>query len=314
MLLFIIKRLLYLIPVLILVTILVFSLIHLIPGDPVQMMLGKRASAEQIESVRARLNLDKPIIIQYYLWLKNVLKGNFGESIRTNKPVLELISSKLGPTLLLAFTSLIISVFFSIMIGALAAAKRNTIIDFGAMFIAVLGISVPAFWLGIMMILIFSLYLRIFPSMGYVSFLGNPIEALRHLILPAVTLGFGLAGYTTRMTRSQMLEVLNQDYIRTARAKGLLESVVIYKHALRNALIPVVTAVGIQLGFLMGGEILIEDIFAWPGIGRLILTSINNRDYPTVQGAVLVITVFFVVLNIIVDILYTFLNPKIKLK
>lgn len=311
---YIFKRIIYSIPVLLLVTIIVFSLIHIIPGDPVLAMLGIQATTSMIANLRAQLNLDKPIVVQYYLWLKDVFRGDLGESIRSKQPVLKLVLNSLSPTVLLALTSLLFSVFFSIIAGAIAASKRNTIFDFGAMFIAVLGISIPAFWLGIMVILILSVNLNIFPAMGYVSFLKNPIDALMHLILPAATLGFGLVGYTTRMTRSQMLEVLNQDFIRTARAKGLLEVVVIYKHALRNALIPIVTAVGIQLGFLLGGAILIEQIFAWPGIGRLAVLAINSKDYTVLQGTVLVVATMFVIINLIVDILYTFLNPKIKLK
>lgn len=314
MLVYIVKRVLYIFPVMLIVSIIVFSLIHMIPGDPVIAMLGIYAKPEIVEFLRGELNLDKPIIVQYMFWLRDILRGDFGISIRSKEPVFELILSRVGATLILAVTSLMFSVIISIIAGVIAAKKRNTIFDFCAMFFAILGISIPAFWLGIMVISVFSLYLGIFPSMGYVSFLKSPIEAIHSLILPAGSLGFGLAGFTTRMTRSQMLEVLNQDFIRTARSKGLKEYVIIFKHALKNASIPIITAIGIQFAYLMGGTILIEQIFAWPGIGRLAMISIINKDYPVVQGVVLFSAVIFVIVNVIVDIIYTYLNPKIKLK
>jgi peptide/nickel transport system permease protein len=311
---YLIRRLLYIIPVLFFVTIIVFSFIHLIPGDPVRMIYGVRATEEKVAIVRAQLNLDKPIVVQYFLWLKDLSRGNFGKSLRSNEPVFPMIVAKLGPTLALTVTSLVFSVSISIIIGVIAAAKRNTIYDFSVMGIAVFGISIPVFWMGIMVILFFSMYLGWFPSMGYAKFFENPLSFIRHIILPAATLGFALAGYSTRMTRSQMIDVLNQDYIRTARAKGVAERLVVYKHALKNAMIPIVTAIGLQFGFLMGGQILIEEIFAWPGIGRLVVKAIFNRDYTIVQGVVLVVAVMFVFVNLIVDILYAYLNPKIRYK
>jgi peptide/nickel transport system permease protein len=311
---YIIKRLVYLIPVLFFITIIVFSFIHLIPGDPVRMIYGVRATEEKLAVVRAQLHLDKPVYVQYILWLSNVLRGDFGKSLRSNEPVFPIIVQKLGPTLVLSLFSMIISVSISIVLGVLAASRRNTFTDFGIMGFAVLGISIPVFWSGLLMIMLFSLVLRWFPSMGYVGLFENPLQFLRHIILPAVTLGFALAGYTTRMTRSQMLDVLSQDYIRTARAKGVTEKLVIYKHALRNGLLPIVTAIGLQFGFLMGGQILIEEIFAWPGIGRLAVKAIFNRDYTMVQGVVLIVAVIFVIVNLLVDVLYAYLNPRIRYK
>jgi peptide/nickel transport system permease protein len=311
---YVIKRILYAIPVLILVTVIVFSLIHLIPGDPIRIMLGINAKPEQIDALKKELNLDKPIVVQYFLWLKNVATGDFGFSIRSKEPVFKLIMQRLPNTLVLAISALIFSVFFSIILGVIAAYKRNTPLDYSAMIIAVLGVSIPSFWMGIMLILVFAMTFRVLPSMGAVGFLKDPVQAIKHLILPALSLGIVLMGYLTRVTRSQMLDVLNQDYIRTARSKGLKENSVIFIHALKNAMIPVVTVIGIQFAFLMGGDVLIEQIFAWPGIGRLALSSIFNRDYPVVQGVVLVSAVIFVFVNLIVDILYRFLNPKVKLK
>jgi peptide/nickel transport system permease protein len=311
---YLLRRVLYIIPVIFFVTIIVFSFIHLIPGDPVKMIYGVRATEEKVAIVRAQLNLDKPIMVQYFLWLKDILRGDFGKSLRSNEPVFPMIVAKLGPTLSLTVTALVFSVSISIILGVIAAAKRNTFSDFTVMGIAVFGISIPVFWMGIMVIMLFSLFLKLFPSMGYVRLFDNPVSFLKHMILPAGTLGFALAGYTTRMTRSQMIDVLNQDYIRTARAKGVVERLVIYKHALKNALIPIVTAIGLQFGFLMGGQILIEEIFAWPGIGRLAIKAIFNRDYTVVQGVVLVVAVMFVFINLIVDIIYAYLNPKIRYK
>jgi peptide/nickel transport system permease protein len=311
---YLVRRILYLIPIVFLVSVLVFSLIHLIPGDPVRMIYGVRATEEKVAIVRAQLNLDKSIPAQYLIWIGNMLRGDFGKSLRSNEPVLPMIVSKVGPTLALTLTSLAFSIAFSIILGVIAAARRNTFYDFGIMGFAVVGISIPVFWMGIMVIILFSVILKVLPSMGYVRFFESPGGFISHLILPAATLGFALAGYTTRMTRSQMIDVLNQDYIRTARSKGVIERLVIYKHALKNALIPIVTAIGLQFGFLLGGQVLIEEIFAWPGIGRLLVKAIFNRDYTLVQGIVLLIAIVFVLVNLLVDILYAYLNPKIRYK
>ena len=311
---YIIRRILYAIPVLFIITVIVFSLIHLIPGDPVRMIFGVRATQEKVAVVKAELNLDKPIYIQYYIWIKGVLKGDFGDSLRSNEPVLPTILPKLVNTFILTMTSLIFSIIVSIIFGVIAASRRNTMTDFTVMGVAIFGISIPIFWSGIISILFFSSFLHILPSMGYVSFIKDPIAGIRHLILPAGVLGFALTSYTTRMTRSQMIDVLNQDYVITARAKGLGERLVIYKHALKNALIPIVTAIGLEFGYLMGGQVLIEQIFAWPGIGKLVVNAIFNRDYTIIQGVVLVVAVIFVFVNLLVDITYAFLNPKIRYK
>jgi len=309
---YILRRVLYTIPVLFIITLIVFSLIHLIPGDPVKLIYSIEGTEERIEKAREKLNLDKPVIVQYGIWMRNLSQGQMGESLRSGEEVAPIIFKKLGTTAILTFSALLISITLSIILGVIAASRRNTTIDFGVMTLAVFGISIPVFWTGILVVLLFAVRLGLLPAIGYESFLENPAEAFRHLTLPALTLGFALAGYTTRMTRSQMIDVLNQDYIRTARAKGVKEGFVIYKHALKNALIPVVTAIGLQLGFLMGGAVLVEQIFAWPGIGQLLIHAIFNRDYIMIQGITLVVAVLFVLINLIVDIIYAFLNPKIR--
>jgi peptide/nickel transport system permease protein len=312
---YIIKRILLSIPVLLLITILVFSVIHLVPGDPITVMIGSHdVPAETINLIKAQYNLDKPIAVQYFLWIKGVLKGDLGISIVQKEPVIDLIKEKLPVTFALAITSIIIAVIIAVVLGVIAAYKRNTVFDFGSMSVALLGISIPPFWLGIMLILLFALILGLLPSVGYVPLFEDPVGFLRHIILPAGAVGFINAGYLTRVTRNQMLEVLNQDYIRTARSKGIKEVLVLYNHAFRNALITLITAIGIRFAYLMGGTVINEQIFAIPGIGRLALNAIINKDYPVVQGVVLVSAVIFVLINLIVDILYTLLDPRIRLK
>ena len=310
---YLINRLLWAIPVMLLVSILVFSLIHFIPGDPVVTMLGSTASYDTIEAIRSKLFLDRPVIVQYFMWLGNVLKGDLGNSIVTGEPVSKVIFSRLPATVILAFTSLLIAAIIAIFSGITAAHKRNTIWDISAMFFSVLGISIPAFWLGIMFIILFALALGWLPAMGYVSFFESPIQAVRHLAIPALSLGLINAGYLTRVIRTKMLDVLGQDYINMARAKGVKESVVVYRHAFKNASIPIVTVIGIQLAKLMGGTIIVELIFAWPGIGRLVLQAINSRDYPVVQGVVLISAFIFVLMNLIVDLIYRVLDPRVEL-
>ena len=311
---YILRRLLYTIPTIFIVTVLVFSLIHLIPGNPVEILYGIAGAPEQIEIVKHQLNLDKPIVVQYYMWIKGIMKGDFGYSLKSGEEIWPIIKKKFIITFTLIITSLLISVFISILLGVLAASKRNTFSDFSIMIFAVVAISIPGFWVALMAMYVFSLKLGVLPSIGYVSFVENFKEALRHLIMPASVLALSRIGYTTRMTRSQMVDVLYQDYIRTARAKGVSETVVLYKHAFKNASIPVITAIGLQLGFLMSGSVIIEKIFLFPGIGLYLVNSISSRDYTAVQAVVLIIASFFIILNLIVDIMYGFLNPKIRYK
>ena len=311
---YVLRRLLWAIPVVFFVTIVVFSLIHFIPGDPILAMIGSyEAPPAVIEALRAQYNLDKPVVVQYLIWLKTFIRGDLGISVITKEPVLGLILNKLPKTAALAGASILIAVAISLTAGVVAAWKRNTVWDLGITVFTVLGISIPAFWLGIMMILLFALYLGVLPSMGHASFLPNPLLFFRHLLLPALAVGLINAGYLTRVVRSQVVDVLEQDYVRTARAKGLRESIVLSSHALRNALIPIVTAIGMRFAYLMGGTVINEQIFAWPGIGRLVLSSIINRDYPVVQGVVLVSAIIFVIVNLAVDVLYTILDPRVRL-
>lgn len=309
---YIIRRIIMLIPVIFFVSIIVFSFIHLIPGDVVDAILGMRSDEESREILKNELGLNKPIIVQYWIWLSKVLRGNLGKSIHTGQSVSQLILEKLPATFYLAITSLIITTIVAIPLGTIAATKKNSFIDVTALGTALFATSFPSFWLGIMLILIFGIYIGVLPTMGYVSFFENPLKSVYHLLLPAITLASSMLGAVTRMTRSQMIEELEQDYVRTAHAKGLKYSTVIYKHTLRNALNPVITVMGLQFGWTLGSAMVIEEVFAWPGVGRLVIWSIFSRDYPVLQGAVLILSSLFVVVNLIVDILYAFLDPRIK--
>lgn len=310
---YIVNRLIYLVPVLFFMSVVVFSFMHLIPGDPVNIMLGLETTPEAREALRAELGLDKNIVVQYVSWAGKLLTGDFGKSIVSQRPVLQTILEKFPATILLGFTATLVAVSIALVWGTIAASNRGSMTDFCALILALLWVSIPNFWLGIIMILIFSLYFPILPSMGYESILSNVAGALQHLVLPALTLGAIMAGAVTRMVRSEMIEQLNQDYITTAWAKGLPHGKIVYKHAMKNAMIPVVTFVGMELAEVLGGTIVVEKIFAWPGVGRLVIESVYARDYPMVQGIVLFLSLIFVVVNLLVDISYTFLNPQIRL-
>lgn len=309
---YIINRILYLIPVLFIMSIVVFLFIHLIPGDPVDHILGFDATDEARTALRAELKLDRSIPVQYFSWAGNILKGDFGRSAVNNKPVLKVIIDKIPATMILAFGAIIIALIIAIPAGIAAAASKGTWKDMSVLTLALVWVSIPTFWLGVMLVLFFSLKLGWFPAIGYVSFLQDVPEAIRHLALPSLTLGAVTAGALTRMTRSEMIEQLSKDYVVTARAKGLSQPAVLYRHALRNSLITVVTFTGMELGTLIGGTVVTETIFAWPGIGQLIVQSIFSRDYPMIQGTVLFISVVFVMINLLVDISYTYLNPQIN--
>jgi peptide/nickel transport system permease protein len=310
-----IRRLISLLPIFFLMTIIVFVLIRMVPGDPVDVMYGSEGMDEaRREVLRHDLGLDQSVVVQYARWLGRAVTGDLGRSYRAQMPVMTLIGQRLPATLVLSVAAMIISVLIAIPLGVIAAVKRNTWADFTAMAVAILGLSLPNFWIGILLVLIFSIALKWLPSIGYVPLSGGIGTSLSHLILPAITLGASLAGTTTRLTRSTVLEELGKDYVRTARGKGLPEKVVLMGHALRNALIPTVTMIGLQLGFLIGGTVVVEVVFAWPGIGMLLVDSIFARDYPVVQGVILVIAVFVVVINILVDVVYTILDPRIRLQ
>jgi ABC-type dipeptide/oligopeptide/nickel transport system permease component len=258
------------------------------------------------------LGLNRNILVQYLSWIGKILRGDFGKSIISQKPVLPSILLKLPATITLALSATVVAFFVALVVGTVAGASRGSFKDLSVLTMALLWVSIPSFWLGIMLILTFCIYVPIFPSIGYVNVFSDFTGGLRHLVLPAITLGTVMAGGVARMTRSEMIEQLSKDYVTTARAKGLSRRIVIYKHALKNALIPVFTVTGVQLGHLLGGAVVTEQIFAWPGVGRLAVAAIFGRDYPMVQGIVLFVALIFVGVNLLVDISYTILNPQIR--
>jgi peptide/nickel transport system permease protein len=329
---YIIRRLFMLIPVLIGMTIIVFSIIHAIPGDPAETILGDKATEESKAELREELGLNNPLYIQYFDYMKKLLQGDLGNSIRTQTPIAEEILPYLAATLELTLVSMGIAVFIGVNAGILSAWKQNSWFDYTSMLLALIGVSMPIFWLGLMEQWIFALELKWLPSLGRMN-ARDPVEAIthlyvldamiagrwdqvwtviKHLILPGIALGTIPMAIIARMTRSSMLEVMRSDYIRTAKAKGLNQIFVVYKHALKNALIPVVTIIGLQTGLLLGGAVLTETIFAWPGVGRYIFDAISFRDYPVIQSGILVIAVIFVLINLIVDLLYAFIDPRIN--
>lgn len=308
---FVARRLFSLIPVLLVVSIVVFMIIHLIPGNPAAVMLGSQATPEQLAEMEQKLGLDQPLPVQFGHWLSNVLQGDLGSSLVSDKSVSTLIAERMPATLALTIYALIISLVIALPLGILAAVRHNTGWDYTAMMVALLGISIPNFWAGLLLIIIFSLHLGWFPSTGYVELTESIWMHMKHLTLPAISLGFIQAGVVTRMTRSSMLEVLQQDFIRTIRAKGGTEKNVIFKHALKNAMIPIITIVGLNFGLLLGGTVVVETIFSIPGIGSLVVQSVFNRDYPVIQGVILLISVIYVMINLIVDLLYAYFDPKI---
>lgn len=305
MLMFILRRLFQTIPVIFGVTIVVFIIMQLVPGDPAVLLAGEGATQETIEALRTQLGLNQPLYAQYIDYVTNIFRGDLGTSLKNNQPVLDEIMLRLPITLELAIFSTIITIVLGMAAGIISAVKPYSIIDTVVMVIALLGISLPSFWFGLMLMYGFSVKLQIFPVAGW--------DSLAHIVLPAFTLGAGGAAIVARMTRSSMLEVIRQDYIRTARAKGVKERIIVYKHALRNALIPVITVIGLQFGALLGGTVLVESIFAINGLGRMIVDSIRMRDLPMVQGGVLVASLVFVAVNLLVDVLYRFFNKRIEL-
>jgi len=284
---------------------LVFLLIHLVPGDPVEVMLGESASVADRESLRAALGLDQPLLVQYLHYLQGLLHLDLGTSFHFRRPVWDLLLERLPATLILAAVALIITLLLSLPLGILAAVRRDSLWDTGAMTFSLLGISIPNFWLGPILILVFSLWLGWFPVSG--------MGGISSVILPAVTLGTGLAAVLSRMVRSNMLEVLGEDYMRTARAKGIPPMRILLHHGLRNALLPVITLLGLQLGALLAGAVITETVFSWPGIGLLTIEAIQSRDYPVVQACVLLISISYVFVNLLTDIAYAWIDPRIRL-
>ncbi len=301
---YILRRILLLIPVLLGVSFLVFTILSLTPGDPAQLILGENAPKEAILQLRDEMGLNKHFIIQYLNFIKRAIVGDFGRSYTTGREVFGEIFSRFPNTLLLATLGVFIAVAIGIPVGIISATKQYTFVDNFSMIFALLGVAMPNFWLGLMLILTFSVKLSWLPSGGF--------EGIKSVILPALTLGTGAAAIVTRMTRSSMLEVIRQDYIRTARAKGVTEEKVVYKHALKNALIPVITVIGLQFGGLLGGAVLTESVYSWPGVGRMMVDAIRQKDTPTVLAAVVFLAAVFSIVNLLVDILYAYVDPRIK--
>jgi len=311
---FLVRRLLLTLPVLFFVSVIVFSLISLIPGDPARVLLGEEVSTDALEVLRKQLGLDRPLHIRYLYWLGRIVKGDLGKSVRDGRPVLDTLLQKLPTTIELAITSLIVAWAIAIPAGVLAAWKRRSAWDYGATTVALAGISIPNFWLGIMLIYLLAVNLRLLPPSGYVEPWIDLSRNLRLMVMPSIVLGSALAALVMRILRSSLIEVLGTDYVRTAHAKGLNDRTVVLKHAMKNAMIPVVTIMGLQLSGLLGGAIITETIFSIPGLGRLAVESILTRDYPMVQGVVLFAALAVIITNLAVDMIYASLDPRIRLE
>ena len=301
---YVIKRLLSTIPVLIGISLLLFFMLRMLPGDPAQVLAGQMATPEEVELIRHQLGLDRHVHVQYAFFLGRLARFDLGRSARTQNPVTEEIWARLPNTMLLAVVAITLACLFGIPAGIISAVRPYTWIDYVVTSMAIFGISMPVFWLGLMLVVVFSIILQWLPAGGTGTW--------RHIILPSFTLAAFVVAFIARMTRSSMIEVLSQDYMTTARSKGLKEQVVVIKHALKNALIPIITVVGLQFGMLLGGAVLTETVFAWPGVGRLIVDSILARDYPVIQGAILVFGLLFILVNLVVDLLYAYVDPRIR--
>ncbi len=300
-----IKRLINIIPVLLVVSILAFAFVHLLPGDPARMMAGEDADPATVEMLRQELGLNDPLPVQYFTYMGKVLTGDLGKSLRTDLPVYDEIALRYGPTMYLAMAGLLWSVLIGVFAGAVAAIYSGKWQDYTAMFVSVSGISIPQFWLGLLLIQLFAVYLGWLPVAGYTG-------KLSELVLPSITLGAMVAAIMARFTLSAFLDVLDEEYISTARAKGVRESIVMWKHAFRNALIPVITMIGLQFGFLLGGSVVVETVFAWPGLGRYMIEAVAVRDYPVLQALLLLYSFHFVFINLVVDMVYAVINPEIR--
>lgn len=329
---FILKKLAQVIPTLLGLSVLVFLMIHMVPGDPAEMMLGERANENSLRELRHQLGLDQPLYVQYGKFMVRLVQGDLGRALRTNERITKEIKEHFPATLELSMVAIIFAIFFGMLAGIISATRQYSVFDYGSMVLSLIGVSMPIFWLGLVLMIIFSVKLAWLPLSGRLSYdiVLEPIthlylvdsllqgnwtafkDALWHIIMPAFTLSTVPMAIIARMTRSSMLEVLRQDYIRTAKAKGLSPRIVHYKHALRNALIPVVTIIGLQFSILLGGAILTETIFAWPGIGSWLLNSVYARDFNAVQGGTMLIALVFVLINVVVDITYAWINPRIK--
>ena len=309
---YLVRRLLAVIPVMLVVVTIVFLLIHLIPGDPASAMLGPDATPAQIEATRVQLGLDRPLYEQLFKFYGRILQGDLGRSYFLNRPVAQALYERVEPTLLLTLSALFVAVAIGVPSGLIAGAYRGSMWDRVLMFSALLGVCIPSFWLSLNFIYLFAVRLGWLPAGGYTSVWVDPWAALRYMVLPAISLGFSQSALIARIARSCMLEVLQQDYIRTARAKGVSQGVVVAVHAFRNAMVPVVTVIGITVAILIGGAVVTEIVFNIPGLGRLVISAILRRDYPVVQGVVLVTAAAYVLINLVVDVLYAFIDPRIR--
>lgn len=310
---YVVQRLILLIPVLFVISVVVFSLMHLIPGDPAQVILGfENTDPAQLAAVRRDLGLDRPVYVQYGRWLGRVLSGNLGTSVRTGRPIGALILEALPFTLELAIYAVVLAILIAVPVGTLAGTTSSRLADGTMQTLTLLGLSLPAFWVGAMFILLFSVHLRWFPVLTFPSLLDAPLANLRGFFLPALTLAVPNAAAIARMVRASLVSVRREEYVKVARAKGLSESLVVRRHMLKNALIPVVTLIGIVAGYLLGGSIVVEQVFAIPGVGRMGLQAIVQRDYPVLQAVVLIVTALFVLVNLLVDLIYVFLDPRIR--
>lgn len=309
---YVLRRIFALLPVLLVVAVVSFALVHLTPGDPAANILGDDATVEDLRLMREQLGLDRPLIVQFGSWAGSAVLGDLGRSIYTSRPVLQSILARLEPTLVLTVYSLLIAMIIGLLAGVISAVYRNSILDQTLLVTSLLGVSMPNFWLGINLILLFSVTWRLFPVAGYAPLNEGLLGTLHTLTLPALALGFSQSAIITRMTRTSMLEVLGQDYVRTARAKGLAPRTVIFVHALRNALVAVITVIGVVVTVLLSGSIVVESVFSLPGLGRLMIESVQRRDYPVIQGMILFVAAINVVVNLLIDLSYAVIDPRIE--
>jgi peptide/nickel transport system permease protein len=308
---YLLQRLLWTLLVLLGSSVVIFLIMHVIPGDPARAMLGPEGTPEAVATLRRQLGLNDPLLLQYHYWISRALVGDLGQSILLSQSVISLLAERLPVTLLLSFYSLLFAVVIALPVSIVSAARPSSLFDHVGRFVGLLGLAMPSFWLGLVFVLIFSVGLRWFPVFGYVPLLSDPVGHFVHLVIPTVSLGAGYAAMILETSRTSLIEVLRQDYIRTARAGGLSEMRVLWKYALRNALIPVVTVIGIQVGYLMSGAVVIESVFAIPGMGRLLVNAVLSRDYPVVQGTMLVIVFIFSVANLLVDVICVSIDPRL---
>ncbi len=309
---YVIRRLVQVVPVMLFASVVVFLMIYLVPGDPVLAVLGGEARPEQVEAMRKEMGLDRPLVVQYGRWLGRVVRGDLGVSFINSYPVWSLIGLKLPATLALSAGALTVALVTSLPLGILAAVRQGSWVDRLAVGFTALGLSVPTFWLGVLLVLLFSLRLQWLPASGYVPLFTRPALSLQHLLMPSLTLGIAIAAILTRFVRTAMLEVIRQDYVRTARAKGLPEGRVVIRHALKNAFIPVLTVIALQVGNLLGGAVITESIFDYPGVGQLILYAVTTKDYTVVQGTLLLLVFAFVFINLLTDVAYAILDPRVR--